>query len=398
MKEVLINKFDYEGNGITTLNGKKIFVNNALPNEKVQIEIIENKSNYSKARVKKFIKKSNIRRNSPCPYEECGGCNLLHIHYDDELKFKQNKINELFNNIENINDIIPADNEFNYRNKITIKVDKNIGYYKKNSHDIVPIKKCLLAKNEINEILKSITKLNLKNIKELTIKSSKDTMLIIKGEISNCKDFLNLNVDNILVLNNNKYTCIKGNDFITDTLQDIKLIIKKDSFYQINKKQTIKLYNEIIRLGKFNKNDTVLDMYCGIGTISLFISKYVKKVIGIEINKNAIKSANENKKINNIKNTYFHCLNANEIKITEKVDKIIVDPPRGGLDKKTIEFLNKSNANVIIYVSCNPITLKRDTELLKQFYSLKEITPVDMFPNTHHVECVSVLHQKSPKK
>ena len=127
-------------------------------------------------------------------------------------------------------------------------------------------------------------------------------------------------------------------------------------------------------------------------------TEYVKKVIGIEINKNAIKSANENKKINNIKNTYFHCLNANEIKITEKVDKIIVDPPRGGLDKKTIEFLNKSNANVIIYVSCNPITLKRDIELLKQFYSLKEITPVDMFPNTHHVECVSVLHQKSPKK
>lgn len=398
MEKVKIKKFDYEANGIATLQGKKIFISNALPEEEVEIKIFENRKNYAKAKVINYIKKSNKRIDNPCPYKNCGGCDLLHLNYEDELVFKQNKINEIFyGKVKKIESIILSEKTFNYRNKITLKVNDKLGYYKRYTHEIIPIQKCLLAKEEINTLIKEISNLNLNGIKELTIRSGKNLMLIIETKKRNLSEFLKLNVDNIVVFNNNNFKTIKGNNFITDSILNINFNIKNNSFFQINNEQTNKLYKKIISLGDFNKEDTVLDLYSGIGSIALCISKYVKEVIGVEINKDAVLSANENKKINNIKNVNFYCMNVNKLNIINKINKVIVDPPRGGLDKKTIKILKEINAKKIIYVSCNPLTLKRDIELLNDKYKPESLVPIDMFPKTHHVECICVLKNLNKK-
>ena len=168
------------------------------------------------------------------------------------------------------------------------------------------------------------------------------------------------------------------------------------SFFQVNTDCAIKLYKKVLEYLEPNKNDNILDLYCGTGTIGIFVSEYSKSVTGIEINESAIKNAWENAKRNNIKNIEFICKDSSKAvkELTGKYDKIIVDPPRAGLDINTINFLNNSASKRIVYVSCDPVTLARDLNLLKEKYIVEEITPVDMFPYTHHVECVVKLSLK----
>lgn len=395
MEKVKIEKLDYHGKGICHINNKICFVENALPDEIINIKTIRVDKKYNEAEALEYLETSKDRVKPLCKYYECnkcGGCDLQHISYECELKFKQNKINEIFNkfcNFDNVENIISSDKIYNYRNKATLKVKNGIGFYKRNSHELININYCYLVSKRINDIIDKLN-INLNDINELTIRCADKTMLIINSESSSKLNDLDIDVDNIIVKHNNKYTIIKGNNYIIENLNNIKYQISLDSFFQINKEQTIKLYDEIIKKGCFKETDNVLDLYCGTGSISLYIANKVKHVTGIEINKNAIIDANNNKHINNIKNVDFECMNANNIKLSN-YDVIIVDPPRNGLDNKTINILKDIKAKKIIYVSCNPITLVRDINLLKDLYVISCVTPIDMFPRTEHVECVCVM-------
>ena len=197
----------------------------------------------------------------------------------------------------------------------------------------------------------------------------------------------------VSVYHNSKY--ISGNKVLIETLNNYKFSILPDSFFQINKKQTINLYNQIVEYANPQKEDKVLDLYCGVGTIGIYLSKYCKEVLGIEINKSSIENANINKKLNNVENISFIEADVSKVlSIKYKADIIIVDPPRSGLDKNTIETLIKINPKKIVYVSCDPITLSRDINLLKNNYILKDIKLYDMFPETYHVESVCVLERR----
>ena len=402
-----VEKLDHEGRGVIR-QGKVTFVENALPNELVEIKILKEKKNYIEAESIKIENPSKDRCNPNCKYfNNCGGCNLLHMNYESTLNFKENKIKEIIAKFLKedikINKIIPTIEPFNYRNKATFHVKKQAGYYKKNSNEIINIDNCNLVDNSINKILKNIKEINLNNIYEIIIRKSKyidNSMIIIKvNKDINEKEIigkLNGIVTSIIIYQNKKYKTIYGSNYILEQMNEFKFKISEDSFFQVNTKTAITLYEKVVEYINVQENENILDLYCGTGTIGIFLSKKAKKVTGIEINASAINNAIENSKINNINNIEFICKDSSKavLELKEHFDKIIVDPPRAGLDRNTIKFLKESKAKKIVYVSCDPVTLARDLNLLKENYNIKEITPVDMFPYTHHVETVSLLEIK----
>ena len=367
--QVKIVKLDNFGRGITYLNDKICFVENALPGELVEIKIIKEKSKYFEAKVISIIEASKDRIEVDCPYyDKCGGCNLRHLEYAKENEFKENKIKELLNHIGKlnikVNDIVYGP-ENNYRNKVTLHSNKkNIGYYEKHTKNIIPIDKCLLLDNKINENIKNISPSN----KDIIIRTSND------GE-------------EILINNNSILTNI-GNK---------KYYVSKESFFQVNKFLAKALY-DLVRKGIDKEYNTCLDLYCGTGTIGIYISDLVKEIIGIDYSESNIKDALKNKDLNNTSNIEFICDKV-ENKINEFIDieLVIVDPPRAGLDNKTKKYLQEINPERIIYVSCDPVTLARDLKDLSDNYNVLEVTPVNMFPRTYHVECISVLEGKKQK-
>lgn len=389
-----ITKLDHQGRGIGRINNKIVFVPNTLPGEIVEIKYLKEKKNYIEGQAIKYIKKSNKRQEPLCKYYNiCGGCNLMHLSYKDELEYKQKKVEEIIHkytdkNIK-IKPIIPCEKEYNYRNKITFHTNNKIGLYKKDSNKIIEIDNCLLADNNINNILKELKKIKYNN-EDIVVRSNNNkTLIYYKGTIDN---IININVDTII----NDKKILKGNGHIEEYLNNLKFIISPSSFFQVNTKQTLKLYNQIIKLANLSKNDNLLDLYCGTGTIGLYLSKYCKQVLGVEINEEAINDANINKQINNISNAKFIKGDAKKVitDINYKPDIIIVDPPRNGLYKGMVEDLCKFNAKKIIYISCDPITLSRDLKGLNKKYKVKLVQPVDMFPHTHHVENIAILEIK----
>lgn len=361
----IISGYDHYGRGITKIDNKICFVENAIIGEDVEIKVISSKKNYNECIIEKYIKKSNNHIDSPCPYyDKCGGCNILHLSYDEQLKFKQNKIENIMhkyvdNNIK-INNIVKSDKQFHYRNKVTLhKNNNNIGMYNKNSNDIIKIDKCLLIDDLLNANLDKIS-----------------DKLIMR---TNGKEILNDDTNTIL--------CNIG---------DYKFNVSLESFFQINNNVTKKLYDKIKDSANITKKDILLDLYCGTGTIGIYLADKADKVIGVEINQKAIDNANNNKIINNINNIDFICSDVakivNDIKIKPNI--VVVDPPRAGLDNKTKQYLKKLKADKVIYVSCDPMTLARDLKELKDIYNIEEVTPFDMFPNTYHVESLCILNKK----
>ena len=404
MMEVLIDRLDHQGRGIGKIDNKTIFVYDALPNELVDVEMIFENKKFMEGKVIEYLKISPNRVESNCPYYKlCGGCDLRHINYDEELQYKEEKVRQIIKKFSKIDEkvvknIVGNDIE-NYRNKATFHILRKIGYYGKKSKNIVDIDKCLIVDDKINEILTHIKELNLSNVYEIVVRTSKyldDSMIVIKGDNLDENYFidkLKTITTNIIIYQNKIYKTIYGKGYIFDMIGDYKFKISPDSFFQINTIQAKKLYDKVLEYLEPN-NESILDLYCGTGTIGIYVSKYSKKVYGIEINKYAVEDAFINKEINNIDNIDFICLDASDINIKEKFDKIIVDPPRSGLDKKTINYLLNSDSKRIVYVSCDPVTLSRDLELLSSKYNILEITPVDMFSRTYHVENVCLLERK----
>ena len=400
----LIDRLDDYGRGITKLDDKTCFVSNALVGEEVNIEINNIKSKYIEANSKEVINKSSNRQVPRCPfYLTCGGCNIMHMNYESQLEFKKNKVEGILHKFADIDgvvkDIIPSD-EFNYRNKVTLKVINNkLGYFKDKSNDLVAIDKCLLVSNKINEVINKLNSVNLNNIDEVLIRSNyKDEVLLcLIGKNIEKEYYLNhlSDIDNIVIIDNNDKLIIKGNDYIIDKIDDMLFKVSVESFFQVNSIQVKNLYDKVLEYAKLTGKERVLDLYCGTGTIGMFLSKKAKYVYGIEINESAVKDANYNKKLNNNNNIEFLCEDANKSKNNYKnIDLVVVDPPRSGLGENAIKTIIDINPKRIVYVSCDPVTLARDLKILQQNYLIKELIPVDMFPNTYHCESITILERK----
>ncbi|MBR3362735.1 MAG: class I SAM-dependent RNA methyltransferase [Bacilli bacterium] len=382
-------RLDHFGKGICYHNGKIVFVKNLLPEEEAEIKIIVNKKNYSEGKIINLTKQSPNRIIPKCPYENCG-CNLKHLKYEKQLIFKEEKVKDIIKRYTKtntkINHIVPCPKQNNYRNKITLKSNGKLGYHKEKSNDIISITKCELVSSNVNKIITILNTLDLSKVKEIVMKEFDEIMLSITGTI----DIEPLkNIVNSIYVNNK---LVHGNEFIETNILETKFKILPNSFFQVNKHMISKLYEIVLNYAGKNKNQKVLDLYCGTGTMTLLLSKYFKEVTGIEINEESIKCANINKELNNIKNVKFICEDASKLKDL-KADIIIVDPPRSGLTNEGIKDILNINPTKIIYVSCDPMTLARDLKTLNEKYEIKEITPVDMFPNTYHVECVCLLER-----
>lgn len=395
--EVKIEKLDNFGRGITYINDKICFVEGALEGEVVDIDIVTDKKKYQEAKVINYLKVSDKRVKETCPFSKvCGGCDLNHISYLDENDFKKNKIKQLVEKYTSVSSNLVKDIVFddrdNYRNKIVLHGDKNIGLYKKSSNSIVCVDKCILVDDKINSIIKVLNKIN-KNIKEATIKisnDSKEIMVDIKGDVLDTYELINT-VD-VLIINGE---FLSGKKQIINPIGNKKYYESNESFFQVNKTLTEKLYDEALNVIRGDKPDNVLDLYCGTGTIGIYVSDYCKKIIGVDYNKSNIVDANKNKELNNCGNIEFVCDKVeNQIDKFNNIDMVIVDPPRAGLDSKTKDYLKKISSKKIIYISCDPVTLMRDINDLSDCYGVKYIKPFNMFPRTYHVETVMILERK----
>ena len=403
----------YEGEGIAKIDGFTIFIPGAIKGEKIRILIVKVLSSHAFGKVLEILEPSKSRKDPDClTYKRCGGCNLRHIKYDETLEMKQNAVQSLVNktltNKIEVQKTIGMENPIHYRNpkseeiaKFIIELikEKNISVYNEKTgkglfrHIVIKIG---IKTNEIMCIL-------VINGKEIPYEN--ELLERIKQKFPEIKSIIkNINLKNTNVILGKENIDLYGNGYIEDILGEYKFKISPLSFYQVNPVQAEKLYNLGVEMAQITKNDTVFDLYCGIGTITLFMSKYAKKVYGVEIVEQAIKDAKENAKTNNIKNTEF-IAGETEIVLDDLInnkkiipDVVMVDPPRKGLDNRTIENINKIKPNRVIYISCNPATMVRDLSKLEEKYNIKEIQPVDMFPFTSHVECVSVLHRKSFEK
>lgn len=399
--KIKIEKLDHFGRGICYVDGKICFVEDTLPGEVVDIKITLEKKKFLLGKVNDFYKVSNDRIDEVCPYKDkCGGCDLSHLKYEKENEYKCLKVKELMSKYANISNDLVMDcvygDEYNYRNKVTLHGERNlIGYYKKNSNDIVPIKKCLLVDEKINIIIDKLNKMDYhNNYDEVIIKCSNDSeevMISITGEVRDYEELFNY-CDSLII--NGKV--VKGEESIVSFIGKCKYEITDKGFFQVNKNLTKLLYDEVRKVVSNVKPKRVLDLYCGAGTIGIYISDLVDEVIGVESFSKSIVSANKNKKLNGVRNIKFINEKVENVidEIKENVDLVIVDPPRSGLDKKTIDVLLDMGCSDIIYVSCDPSTLARDVKLLSDKYNVNYIKPFNMFSRTYHVECVCVLKRR----
>ena len=393
-----IEKLDYYGRGISRSSGKVYFIESALKDEDVSITLLKEKKKYCEAKLKEISNISKDRTEAKCKYYNvCGGCQLMHIKEEKQEEFKKEKVEEILKKFlkynKDVNDIVFSKN-FNYRNKVVLHVkDNKLGFYKNKTNELIEIDKCLLLNPVINDLISYLKNyIESKDIEKITIKvgnKTNEVMLIIDGSIAKYQKLLEI-VD-VLIINEKVMTT---KDYITSYIGNKKYIIKRNSFFQVNYDISTRMYDKVKDVIVKEKSKNVLDLYCGTGTIGIYISDVVSKITGIEVVSDAIEAANVNKKINNVENIEF-ILGKVEDKLdfisNNNIDTVIVDPPRSGLHKKVIPILEKISPKTIIYVSCDPITMARDINLLSNNYELVEVTPYDMFPNTYHVECVCVL-------
>ena len=383
--EIVIDSVDYIGNGVTRIDNIVTFVFGALKDEKVKIKIIEINKHYAIGKIIEIINKSKDRIDVKCPvYDKCGGCNFLHTSYENEAIIKKEYLDRLFNmNIEYNN----TKNEYNYRNKVTLHVlEGKLGYFNDKTHDLCELDSCMLLNPKINLKISDIKKYNLLGLNEIMIRCiNNEIMIHLKGNLLN-KDILNIECDSLYY--NDKL--IKGKEYLIDEINNYKFSIFPNSFYQVNRECMENIYNTAKKyLSK--KSSSLLDLYCGTGTIGIWLSDNFNEITGIEINEDSIKNANINKDLNDLKNIKFI---KGDAKIAKgKYDAIVVDPPRSGLSSNVISFLNKSNASKIVYISCNPKTLKRDIDKLNN-YELKEISAFSMFPRTKHSEMIILFERR----
>ena len=443
---IKITDIGNSGEGIGKIDGYTLFVKNTLPEEEVKVLVVKANKSYGYGKVIEVLKPSPYRVEPKCDVAgRCGGCTLQHLEYKKQLELKKNKVKQNliriggFENVE-VKDTIGMENPYHYRNKSQYPVKKendklNIGFYSLGSHKIVNVKNCLIGGEYDSEIVAKITEFIEENnisaydektgkglIRHIIIRTGYFTGEIMvclvvnsknfkfKKELINCLSIfgnissivINYNTNKTNVIMGEKCESIKGNDYITDKIGDLTFKISPLSFFQVNPLQTNKLYSVALEYANLKGDEVVIDAYCGIGTISLFLAQKAKKVYGVEIVPDAIKNAKENAKINKIENAEFFVGKSedivpklyNEEKI--KPDVIVVDPPRKGCEESLLRLMLDIKPERIVYVSCDSATLARDLKKLCEsgVYEIKKVKPVDMFGHTGHVETVVLVKRK----
>ena len=395
-----IERFDDLGRGISYINNKVTFIDKVVPEDIVEIELTKEKKKYNEAKLIKIIKPSPLRIDAKCPYfSKCGGCQFQNITYENTIKYKKEKIVNIFSKhkISIFPEVITNISPYNYRNKITLKVNNyKIGFYINKTHNLVEINKCLLANPAINASIPLIKRFNICN-GEVTIRCNQNAEILI---VINSQDNLNIDTNYLkskiklvgIVVNNKTYY---GENSLFERMNNLLFKISYDSFFQVNPFIASQLF-QIIG-DNIDSSDKVLDLYCGVGTLSLMATKKAQKVLGIEVVPNAIINALFNARINDLNNTQFVINDASTAisKIKPDFNKIIVDPPRSGLTKNIIDVLLKIKPDAIIYVSCDPQTLVRDFTLLSSIYEIKKSYILDMFSYTYHIETILILTKKT---
>ncbi len=405
--EVMIEKQDHFGSGIAKINGQFVFVKGALPKERVMVTVTETKKKFMNAKVKEIKETSLDRKQAECPYyEQCGGCQIMEQNYQSQLRFKEEKVRELFKKFARIDSLkieqIYSGSPFHYRNKVIFHgKNKKLGFYQEKSNDLIPIKECILVDENINLVYQKIrTYLDFNKedtLDSLMIRKTSlgEIMIVLEGNIKSpnllIQELEHFSVCSIF-LNHQR---IYGKESITEQIFDFKFNIYKNAFFQVNYEMMKELYQLVVDYYQKRNLSCVLDLYCGTGTIGMLVSPYVKEVIGVEVVKDSILSANQNKKQNQVSNISFvEGKVEDKIHLFQKVDSVIVDPPRSGLDRKTLQSILKMNPKSIVYISCDPVTLARDLSQLLGDYTLIETHLVDMFPNTYHIETIVFLEKR----
>ncbi|MED1129141.1 23S rRNA (uracil(1939)-C(5))-methyltransferase RlmD [Bacillus paralicheniformis] len=444
---VVFEDLTHEGAGVAKVDGFPIFVPNALPDEKAQIKVTRVKKGFAFGRLINLEEESRFRTDAPCPiYKQCGGCQLQHINYEGQLLYKQKQVKDVLERIGKldlsritVHPTLGMEDPWNYRNKAQVPVGEReggliAGFYQQRSHEIIDMNECLIQQSENDRVVQAIKeicgKYGIKAYNEERHKGWLRHIMVrygaVTGEmmvvfITRTNDFphkakiveeitaafphvksivQNINPKKTNVIFGDETTVIWGEEYIYDTIGEIKFAISARSFYQVNPEQTKVLYDKALEYAELNGEETVIDAYCGIGTISLFLAKQAKKVYGVEIVPEAIEDAKRNAELNGIENAEFEVGEA-EVVIPKwyeegiKADTLVVDPPRKGCDEALLRTILEMKPKRVVYVSCNPGTLARDLRVLEDGgYETLEVQPVDMFPHTSHVECVAVLFKK----
>ncbi|MFG6120338.1 23S rRNA (uracil(1939)-C(5))-methyltransferase RlmD [Thalassobacillus sp. B23F22_16] len=426
-----------DAKGIVQWEGKQLEVANLLPGETAEVTVSQ-RGGFVNAELKQVIIPSKDRVTPPCEYYyQCGGCQIQHMNEEKQMRFKQETVDELMKPFGKTEAIMTMDHPYDYRNKSHTTFGLNQhrqvigGLYAQHTHQIIPMERCLIHDPKADEIVQTIrdilqnSKMQPYNedtgqgfLRHVLVKVGKVSgeimvVLVVASPVFKGKNnfvkalrkahpeittlLMNVNNRNTSMVLGDQEKVLFGKGTIMDTLCGLEFEISAKSFYQINPVQTEKLYGKAIEMAELSGKETVVDAYCGIGTISLIASQKAGKVIGVELNKDAVRDAIRNSKRNGIKNARFYQGDAGEFMVQmaargEKADVVIMDPPRSGSDEAFLSSVVKLKPKRVIYVSCNPETQARDMKYLtKNGYKVEGIQPVDMFPQTHHVEAVAKL-------
>ena len=439
----------YEGEGVAKIDSYPIFIEGALKGEKVKVKIVKVNKNFAYGKLLEVIEKSEGRVEPKCKYfKKCGGCKLQHMNYETQLDFKWERVKDCIKKIGGLSEdlveypIGMEENPYKYRNKVQLPIgmDKSrpvLGFYAPRSHDIIDIEECLIQEEDANKISKITRewieefnimpafvdgKFNKKGLlRHVMIRKGFKTGEVMVVIVATRKDLKHIDElikklefhveglksvvlcvnakDTNVILTPECYT-LWGEDYIQDYIGDFRFNISPLSFFQVNPMQTEVLYNKVLEYAELTGKETVFDAYCGTGSITLFLSQKAKKVYGVEIVEPAIINARENAKMNNVSNTEFFVGKSEEvipklIKEGVKADVIVVDPPRKGCDIKLLKAIGETKPERVVYVSCDPSTLARDLKILDELgYKTEKVQPVDMFPQTAHIENVAKLVRK----
>lgn len=426
-----VSDYTYQGFGVLKLDHFPVFVKGMLEGECGEVVLTMVKKNFAYGRQLSSVTDSEHRVLPPCAVvKQCGGCQIMHMAKDHQAAFKQKQVEQLMKRVAKIEQsVLPIktmDHPWGYRNKVMIPIESSVeetklGFYRMNSHDIIDMDTCLVQtelQNQIGQKLKSFLKDSpIESLRHLVIKQAFATNEVMIGLVS--REFplkhqeslidmltvsfpqvqsiyvsINQRDDNVILGDVDKL--VFGKETIEDVLLGYHFQISLRSFYQINPVQTEVLYQTVAQFANIQPHETVLDLYCGVGTIGSYLSQFAKKVIGVEVVEEAVVDAKKNAQLNQIENIEFWAMDATGAKEQlhaekQSIDVIVVDPPRKGLDEQVIADIIELAPQRMIYVSCDPSTLARDIFRLKDHYEVQLIQPVDMFPQTYHVEVVTLL-------
>ncbi|MBR5152000.1 MAG: 23S rRNA (uracil(1939)-C(5))-methyltransferase RlmD [Clostridia bacterium] len=438
--EIEITGMTDEGDGVGKAEGMAVFVPYTIVGERVRVLIVKVMKTYAYGKLLEVLSPSEHRRKAECPYfYQCGGCQLWHLDMDAELSYKQQKVNDCLHRIGKLDvdaeSVRLASGETRYRNKAQFPVTpEGIGFYRRNSHSVIPMEDCLIQGEWNETIVRNVkqwmetngvsaydeatgkgcvrhiyTRSGASGIlvtivtaeqampkKEELIEMLTGTGIPISGIIQN----INGKKTNVVLGRENKV--LWGQGYLLDTLGRVKYKISPLSFYQVNPSATLRLYEIAKKFAGLTGKETLWDLYCGIGTIGLFMAEKAEKVIGVEIIPDAVENAKENATLNDIENAEFYCGKAEElapvlVKEHGRPDVVILDPPRKGCEESLLQTVSQVQPERIVYVSCKPSTLARDLKYLTEHgYFVKKVVPVNMFPRTEHVETVVMLSQLKP--